>query len=102
MVLNIGPVNEYEARSPIIPFVGIIIRKNMSCDNKCTSFLFVGVLRHRNKADFSRRQNVPTKIYVILSPYFVQNKCHSYKQIVPPPEDQESPPGGRAPQFDNL
>jgi hypothetical protein len=27
MVWNIGPVNEYEAQSPIIPFIGIIIRK---------------------------------------------------------------------------
>jgi hypothetical protein len=26
-VWSIGPVNEYEAQSPIIPFVGIIIRK---------------------------------------------------------------------------
>jgi hypothetical protein len=27
MVWNIGPVTEYEARSAIIPFIGIIIRK---------------------------------------------------------------------------
>jgi hypothetical protein len=51
---NIGPVNKYEAQSAIIPFVGIIIRKNISYDNSATSFLLVGLLRHRKKADFSR------------------------------------------------
>jgi hypothetical protein len=30
MVCNIGPVNEYEAQSAIIPFIGMIIRKDMS------------------------------------------------------------------------
>jgi hypothetical protein len=38
MVCNTGPVNEHEARSAIIPFVGIVIQKNMNCDNNATSF----------------------------------------------------------------
>jgi hypothetical protein len=30
----------------------------MSCENNVTSFLLVGVLQQRKKADFSRRQNM--------------------------------------------
>jgi hypothetical protein len=30
---NIAPVNEYEAKSTIIPFMGIIIQKYMRIDN---------------------------------------------------------------------
>jgi hypothetical protein len=47
IVWNIGPVNEYEVQSVIIPFVGIILnKKNMSCDNNANSFLLVGMLQH--------------------------------------------------------
>jgi hypothetical protein len=49
MVWNIGPVNEYEAQSAIIPFVGTIIRKNIRCEHNVISFLLVGVLRQRKK-----------------------------------------------------
>jgi hypothetical protein len=57
MVWHIGPVNEYEAQIAVISSV-VIIRKKMSCDNNATQILSVGVLRHRKKADFNRRQNV--------------------------------------------
>jgi hypothetical protein len=33
-VWNIGPVNEYEAQSVVIPFVGIIIRKGYEMRKK--------------------------------------------------------------------
>jgi hypothetical protein len=36
-------------------------------------------------------------IYIMLRPYFIQNKCPSYKQLLPPSEDQQ-----RAPQLENL
>jgi hypothetical protein len=35
MVWNVGPVNEYETQSVIIPFVGIIIRKECEMLQKC-------------------------------------------------------------------
>jgi hypothetical protein len=35
MVWNIGPVNEYEAQSAIIPFVVIIIRKEYELRQQC-------------------------------------------------------------------
>jgi hypothetical protein len=37
-VWNIGPVNEYEAQSAIIHFVGIIIQKEYELQNNATSF----------------------------------------------------------------
>jgi hypothetical protein len=37
---SIGPVNEYGAQSTTIPFVGIIMRKGMSCDNSAISFFY--------------------------------------------------------------
>jgi len=40
MVWNIGPVNEYEAQSAIIPFVGIIIRKEYELRQQC-HFIFI-------------------------------------------------------------
>jgi hypothetical protein len=43
MVWNIGPVNEYEARSERIPFVGIIIRKEYELLQQCH---FVSISRH--------------------------------------------------------
>jgi hypothetical protein len=46
----------YDAQSAIVAFVGIIQYKNISCHNKATSFLLVGVLRQRKKADFSRNK----------------------------------------------
>jgi hypothetical protein len=45
-VWNIAPVNEYEAQSAIIPFVGIIIGKKKSCNNNVTSLLLIGMLQH--------------------------------------------------------
>jgi hypothetical protein len=36
-----GPVSEYEAPRAIIPFVGIIIQKSMSCDISTTPLLLV-------------------------------------------------------------
>jgi hypothetical protein len=35
MVWNIGPVNEYEAQSAIIPIVGEIIRKGYELRKQC-------------------------------------------------------------------
>jgi hypothetical protein len=35
MVRNTGPVNEYESQSAIIPFVGIIIRKEYKLLQQC-------------------------------------------------------------------
>jgi hypothetical protein len=35
MVWHIGPVNEYEAGSAIIPFVGIIIYKGYELQQQC-------------------------------------------------------------------
>jgi hypothetical protein len=46
MVWNIGPVNEYEAQSAVIPFVGIIIRKEYELRKQCHLILLVGVLGH--------------------------------------------------------
>jgi hypothetical protein len=56
MVWNIGHVNEYEAQSAIIIFFCIIIRKMSGlCDHNAFSFLLLGVLQYRKKANFSRR-----------------------------------------------
>jgi hypothetical protein len=41
MVWHIGPVNEYEAGSAIIPFVGIIIYKGCELQQQC-HFIFIG------------------------------------------------------------
>jgi hypothetical protein len=35
MVWNIGPINEYEAQSAIIPLLGIIIRKENKLQQQC-------------------------------------------------------------------
>jgi hypothetical protein len=40
MVWNIGPVNQYEIKSAIIPFVGIIIRKEYELRQQC-HFIFI-------------------------------------------------------------
>jgi hypothetical protein len=40
IVWNIGPVNEYEVQSAIIPFVGIIIRKEYKLRQQC-HFIFI-------------------------------------------------------------
>jgi hypothetical protein len=40
MVWKIGPVNEYEAQSAIIPIVGIIIRKEYELRQQC-HFIFI-------------------------------------------------------------
>jgi hypothetical protein len=44
MVWNIGPVNEYEAQGAIIPFVGIIIRKEYELRQHC-HFVFFFIRR---------------------------------------------------------
>jgi hypothetical protein len=41
MVLNIVPVNEYEAQSAIIPSVGIIARTEYELRQQCP-FMFIG------------------------------------------------------------
>jgi hypothetical protein len=43
---NIGPVNKYETQGAIIPFVGIIIRKEYELRQQCNFILLVGVLGH--------------------------------------------------------
>jgi hypothetical protein len=40
MVWNIGAVNEYEAQSAIIPFVGLTIRKEYELLQQC-HFIFI-------------------------------------------------------------
>jgi hypothetical protein len=55
---NIGPVNECEAQSVIIPFVGIIIRKEYELRQQC-HFVFISQrVATMKQADFRQRQNV--------------------------------------------
>jgi hypothetical protein len=66
MVRNTGAVNEYEARSAIIPFVGKIIRKEYELRQQCHFILLIGVLRHWKKSDFSWAQYV---LLIVRSQY---------------------------------
>jgi hypothetical protein len=56
--IEYGSVNEHEAQSATIPFVGIIIRKEYELRQQSHFIFLVDVLRHRKKPDFSWRQNV--------------------------------------------
>jgi hypothetical protein len=114
IIWNIGPENEYKTQSPVIPFVGIIIRKNMSSDNNVTSCLLAGVLRQRGKGNFKRQLNVLLtvlsliskifqpqsayeNIYFILRPYFFQNKYDPHTNNSRPPHTTNSLPPGALP-----
>jgi hypothetical protein len=48
MVWNIGPINEYEAQSAIIPFVVIIIRKEYELRQQY-DFIFISRLFETTK-----------------------------------------------------
>jgi hypothetical protein len=78
MVWNISPVNEYEARSAIIPFVGTI-RKEYELWQQC-HFIFVSRrVATPKKAYFSRRQNMPLTVrshyrYHVISKIFQPSK----------------------------
>jgi hypothetical protein len=53
MLWNTGIVNEYEARSAIMPFVGIIIRKEYELRQQC-HFTFISKrVATQQKADIS-------------------------------------------------
>jgi hypothetical protein len=57
MVCSIGPVNEYEGHSTIVPFVGII-RKEHELRQQCHFVFIARRVVTKKQSNFSRRQNV--------------------------------------------
>jgi mitochondrial fission protein ELM1 len=65
MLWNIGPVNEYEAQSAVIPFICIIIRKEYELRQQSHLIFISRRVPQRKKSNFSRRQNV---LLIVLVP----------------------------------
>jgi hypothetical protein len=71
----VGPVNEYEDQSAIIPFVGIMIQKDYEL-RQC-HFVFISRRvatkkersKDRKKSNFSTRQNVLLVLVLVRSQY---------------------------------
>jgi hypothetical protein len=69
MVRNIGPVNDYEAHSAVIPFVCIIIPKQYELRQQCHFILLICVLRQTKQANFAVYSSKPVPVlFFIVGP----------------------------------
>jgi hypothetical protein len=73
MVSNIGPVNECETRSAVIPFVGIIIRKEYELRQQ-SHFVFIS---RRVATKKTSSEPVP----ILTDKYNISNKPSGYRNI---------------------